>query len=384
MLNIGKRSFLFSKQAAESVIPYYLYSFGYNGNGQLGLGNTTNATTPQKVGSDLWISATCGGYFAGGIKSDGTLWTWGTNGNGQLGLGDTTQRNSPTQVGSDTWKFVSFGDESSFGIKSDGTLWSWGLGSNGILGLGNTTSYNTPQQVGSDSDWKYVSSSWRSTAAIKENGDLYVWGYNGLGNLGLGDTTQRTSPVKLGSDSWNYVSLSAYYGLGIKSDGTLWAWGYNDYGQLGLGNYTSYNTPQQVGSDTWLMVDVNAENLSGKNSSVGIKTDGTLWGWGWNESGELGLGNTTPYNTPQQVGSDTNWNRIGLFGDFPDFIHAIATKTDGTIWSWGKQSTLNPGALGLGNSNSYTTPQQIGSDTDWGPHTPGYNGFLRSYNFKAS
>ena len=133
---------------------------------------------------------------------------------------------------------------------------------------------------------------------------------------------------------------------------TLWSWGYNYYGQLGLGNTTQQNSPQQVGTNSnWLKVQ------SGFNHTIGIKKDGTLWAWGANFQGELGLGNTNHQSTPQQVGTDTNWLTVqaGLY-------HTIGIRKDGTLWAWGYN---NHGQLGLGNTNDYSVPQQIGSDTNW-------------------
>ena len=82
----------------------------------------------------------------------------------------------------------------------------------------------------------------------------------------------------------------------------LYAWGPNNYGQLGLGNTTNYSSPKQVGALTnWSLV------LAASTSSISIKTDGTLWSWGLNSSGQLGLGNTTNYSSPKQVGSLNTW-----------------------------------------------------------------------------
>ena len=102
-------------------------------------------------------------------------------------------------------------------------------------------------------------------------------------------------------DVWTTISAGGYHTLALKSDGTLWAWGNNSSGQLGLGDTTNRNTPTQVGSDThWQSI------TAGDNHTLAIKQDGTLSAWGWNVLGQLGLGDTTDRNTPIQVGSHTN------------------------------------------------------------------------------
>ena len=93
------------------------------------------------------------------------------------------------------------------------------------------------------------------------------------------------------------------------------------------------------------------------NSSFAIKTDGTLWSWGWNAYGQLGLGNTTNYSSPKQVGALTTWSKSAAGG-----YETFAIKTDGTLWAWGKNTY---GQLGLGNTTNYSSPKQVGALTGW-------------------
>ena len=94
----------------------YLYTFGYNDSGQLGLGDTTNRNTPTKVGTDTWKAVAGGNYHSLAIDSDGYLYTFGWNYYGQLGLGDTTDRNTPTKVGTSTWTAVASGSDHSLSL----------------------------------------------------------------------------------------------------------------------------------------------------------------------------------------------------------------------------------------------------------------------------
>ena len=140
----------------------------------------------------------------------------------------------------------------------------------------------------------------------------------------------------------------------MKTDGTLWAWGYNNDGELGLGNNTNTNVPTQVGEGTsWASV------ATGALHTLAVKTDGTLWAWGYNYSGQLGLGNNgrgTDKNVPTQVGEGTDWASVAAGAS-----HTLAVNTDGTLWAWGYN---NEGELGLGNNGLGTdknVPTQVTS-----------------------
>ena len=145
---------------------------------------------------------------------------------------------------------------------------------------------------------------------------LYGWGYNAYGQLGLLNQTTYSSPMQVGAlINWANVACSKFlsFTVATKTDGTLWSWGQNGYGYLGLNNTTSYSSPKQVGSLTnWLTV------ACGQDFSFAIKTDGTLWGWGMNSRGVLGFNNTTYYSSPKQVGSQTNWSQISAGYNFTE------------------------------------------------------------------
>ncbi len=268
------------------------------------------------------------------------------------------------------WKSISSDDESTLAIKTDGTLWAWGGNWDGGLGLGSGSNiyYYSPVQVGTDSHWEsvslggtYSSKTDNFTLAIKTDGTLWAWGSNNYGQLGIGNTVNQFSPVEVGtSTDWKSVSAGEGFTLAIKTDGTLWAWGINDWGQLGLGNNTNYNTPQQVGtSANWGSISAGESSnwWVGHGFALATKTDGTLWAWGYNGNGQLGLGNTNSYSTPQQVGTSTNWKSISAGDNF-----SLAIKTDDTLWAWGLNNT---GQLGLDNQINYTSPQQVGNEINW-------------------
>ena len=344
-----------------------LFTWGYNALGNLGLGNLTNYSSPKQVGSlKTWSTMAFGSNFGTAIKNDGTLWSWGENASGQLGLANRTYYSSPKQVGALTnWSSVSNGSfDFCQAIKTDGTLWSWGSNGFGQLGLGNRTAYSSPKQVGALTNWSKVASGDNFVMAIKTDGTLWSWGNNTYGKQGLGNTTSYSSPKQVGSlTNWSFISSSsqATQVIATKTDGTLWTWGRNQWGQLGTNNRTYYSSPKQIGAlTTW------AYTGTSEKSAIAVKTDGTLWTWGYNAQGQLGLGNRTYYSSPKQVGALTNWLKVSGGG-----YYVAAIKTDGTLWTWG--GTNGFGQLGLGNTTQYSSPKQVGSLTTWSTISPSAN-----------
>lgn len=246
------------------------------------------------------------------------------------------------------WSKIESSASHNLAIANDGTLWSWGGNNNGGLGLGDLIDRSVPTQIGTDNDWQTIS----SNAAIKTNGTLWVWGNNNNGQLGLGDTTNRLVPTQLGTDT-NWQRISIGYGahsLAIKTNGTLWSWGYGASGQLGTGNTGTVLTPTQVGTAT------NWQSIStGSNQSFAIKTDNTFWVWGRNASRELGIpSDENQYFPTQRVSTWLSATAGGFYG--------LAIRFDGTLWAWGDNGF---GRLGIGTNTSPSQPTQVGTDTDW-------------------
>lgn len=173
-----------------------------------------------------------------------------------------------------------------------------------------------------------------------------------LGQLGDGTTIDKLTPIQIGTDTnWAKINSGDDYSIAIKSDGTLWAWGYNVNGQLGDGTNVNKNTPTQAGTDTkWKAIS------GGLYHTLGVKNDGTLWSWGYNVVGELGDGTFTNRNTPGQVGVDSNWFQVAAGYD-----HSFGLKNDSTLWAWGYN---NMGQLGDGTTIDKNIPVQVNT-TRW-------------------
>ena len=337
--------------------------------GEFGLGEQSQAaSSPVQIPGTTWAHI---GQNAQSVehavarKSDGTLWSWGNNNVGQLGLSNQTQYSSPRQIGSLTnWSRIARSYLFTMATKTDNTFWTWGRGDGGGLGQNSQVSVNSPVQVPgtnwSTADHKLMPGFY-SAGAIKTDGTLWTWGSNGSeGILGHSNTTDYSSPRQVGSGTdWDKTgSMGRQFAHATKTNGTLYLWGSNTYGQLGVNNKTQRNSPQQLPGTTW------RQGTAADNWVIYTKTDNTLWAWGRNQYGQLG--ENQPVNThrssPVQI-PGTTWStvRTGSFG------HWYAIKTDGTIWGCGRNTN---GELGQNSTaGNRSSPVQIGSIT---PET-GYN-----------
>ena len=229
---------------------------------------------------------------------------------------------------------------------------------------GNPINWYAPTLVDNNNKWIAVSAGITRMCGHEEDGTLWGWGFNAHGELGSSDFDGYTDftecPFQICDDRWIAVSAGNYFTVGLKEDGSLWAWGWNKMGQLGDGTTVDKHVPTRVGSDgdSWLAA------AAGLNHVVAIKADGSLWAWGGNEYGELGNGSydgivdPPPHPVPAQIGTDTDWIFVST-GD----SHNAAFKTDGSLWLWGLNGT---GQLGDGTSGTAkTVPQRLDGAGTW-------------------
>lgn len=321
---------------------------------------------------------------------------WGYN-QKTLGLDTGIESNSainkfvsfPIQVGDNvgnaikSWRKVVFGIDTVLGITEKNSMWGWGSRRNIWNGI-ETTSVS-PVKVTTEDDWLDFSfaqaqSNLSTVLGIKTNGTLWTWGANNFGQLGLGDTIYRSSPVQIGAfDDWIAASTTSVFSTtsdstfahsvairGSGGSGSLWAWGNNVVGGLGIGTTANTSSPVQVGSlNTWKKV------YACGLSTFAIRDNGSLWAWGNNIVGILGLGNTTSRSAPVQVGALTDWVKVrstgGVLGG-----STVGLRSNGTLWAWGDSSgtvsifTIQQGFLGTNPAlPNPTSPVQVGSQTDW-------------------
>lgn len=165
---------------------------------------------------------------------------------------------------------------------------------------------------------------------IKSDGTLWASGDNSLGQLGDGTNTTRISPLRIGKDTnWAQVALGFRHVIAVKSNGTLWSWGSGRHGELGQGNCTYRSVPTQIGiSSNW---GTNRDSIAaGWRHSFALKTDGTLWAWGDNWAGQLGLKGVEYRSIPVQVGTDTDWVKV-----FANRLSSLLVKKNGTYRNLG-------------------------------------------------
>jgi alpha-tubulin suppressor-like RCC1 family protein len=329
-----------------------LWAWGYNAYGQLGDGTNTDKNSPVQI-AGTWAAVATGAFHSMALKADGSLWTWGDNSDGQLGNGNNSSVNYPISLAG-LWTSVSAGAYHSIALKADGSLWSWGRNTYGQLGVGNNTNSNVPLQI--TGTWTNLAAGSDYSMGLKANGELWTWGYNTHGELGDGSNTHRNAPVHI-SGTWVSISAGAGQTIGQKADGTLWAWGKNDYGQFGIGNWNNSNVPVQtsVQLHEWIKV------ASAELHTLGLKSNGELWAWGYNYHGELGDGTNADSHVPVLISG--SWMNISV-GEY----HSLGIKTDGTLWAWGDNTY---GQLGNGTNVNANTPMQIGTDNNWVSITAG-------------
>lgn len=244
----------------------------------------------------------------------------------------------------------------------------WGYNGQGQLGTGDRVNRSSPTQIMGDGNWMTV---WgpgnNGSLGVKIDGTLWAWGDNGQGQLGQNERVQRSSPVQIPGENWTTEGIMApgkemekggYYQSNwnsmARSDGTLWAWGHQSNGTLGINTMGYRSSPVQVAIPTGMKFN---QFVSAEYWSVGIaSTDKSLWGWG--KGGEGQFANQTRYDrsSPAQFQSDS-WEQIAL-GD----RHFCGIKTDGTLWAWGYNDY---GQLGFNDKVPRSSPNQITAETDW-------------------
>jgi alpha-tubulin suppressor-like RCC1 family protein len=339
-----------------------LWTWGNNNIGQLGDNTLVRRSTPVTTfaGGANWKQVSGGDSNTAAIKIDGTLWTWGSGSTLQLGDNTLITKSIPvtTFAGGTNWKQVTCGSTNTAAIKTDGTLWIWGSGSTGRLGTNATTSSGTPVTTfAGGTNWKQVACGQDHTSAIKTDGTLWTWGSNNSGRLGDNTNINRATPVTTfaGGTNWKQVSCGLRHTSAIKTDGTLWTWGDNDIAQLGNNTITVRSTPVTTfaGGNNWKQVSC------GYVYTAAIKTDGTLWTWGRNTNGQLGDNTLTTRSTPVTTfAGGTNWKQVDCGS-----IHTSAIKTDGTLWTWGNNAIAQ-----LGNNTatlSLTPITTFAGGTNW-------------------
>jgi len=348
-----------------SVISSSSYAWGCNGDGRLGDNSTINRSSPVSVvgGFTNWCQVSAGYGHSLGVRSNGTAWAWGFNSDGRLGDNCDISSRSPVSVagGFTDWCQVSAGSLHSLGLRTNGTIWAWGRGDCGRLGDNCDISRSSPVSVvGGFTDWCQVEAGCRYNLGVRTNGTIWAWGCNVYGQLGDNSTINRSSPVSVvgGFTDWCQVAAGHCHSLGIRTNGTAWAWGSNGFvGRLGDNSDIDRSSPVSVvgGFTDWCQV------ASGRFHSLGVRTNGTAWGWGSGGNGQLGTNNSCFRSSPVSVaGGFTDWCQVAA-GE----AHSLGVRTNGTAWAWGSNFRDQLGD-NCATTTSRSSPVSIaGGFTNW-------------------
>jgi alpha-tubulin suppressor-like RCC1 family protein len=295
--------------------------WGYNANGQLGIGNNIDSSIPIEItggalaGKTVTQIAAGAGVHTCALLSDATIACWGGNGFGQLGTSDTAERNIPVAItggalAGKTTTQIAVGGGHTCALFSDSTVACWGNNLLGQLGIGNYSDSHIPVAVtGGALDGKTVtqiSAGSQHTCALLSDATIACWGANNDGQLGTGITSRDINvPVAVseGSNAGHTVTritASGYHTCAVLSDGTVSCWGRNEYGQLGTGDTTNSNTPLAVTGGALTGKTVTRVS-AGREHTCALLANGTVACWGMSHTGRLGNGSTIDSYIPVAV-----------------------------------------------------------------------------------
>jgi alpha-tubulin suppressor-like RCC1 family protein len=330
-----------------------LWTMGRNDYGQLGNGNGLQQTTPQNIVVAGVVSIAAGGHHTCFIKSDGSLWTSGLNANGQLGNGFTNNLIIPALIEYSGVSAAAAGESHTLYLKTDGSVWAMGGNAYGQLGDDNNTDQSTRFKV-VEANVTALAAGSNHSFYLDANGSLWGAGYNGHGQLGDGTTSDRNvSFVEIVEANVTGVSAGSNHSLYLEANGSLRAMGLNSDGQLGVGDDVNRTSPVEVvASGAYRLPGHGVLEGHGSNFSLYADANGSLWGMGQNDNGELGL----PGLDDRNVSSQVEASAVRSFSEGGDY--SLFVKTDGSLWGMGSNAH---GQLGDGTVLDRNASVQIRS-----------------------
>ena len=269
-------------------------------------------------------------------KAPSSVWAWGYNYFGQLGNGTNADSLLPLRAHLNDVTALSAGKHHVLALSPTGAVWAWGNNLHGELGDGTMSGFVPEPQRVPNVTAVAVSAGERHSLALKSDGTVRAWGENLSGQVGNGSFTAAALTAVQVVSLVDVVAIGAgwSHSLGVKSDGTLWAWGENGSGQLGNNSIVDSAVPVQATG----LTDVKA-CAGGEYHSLALKRDGTVWAWGMNFVGQLGDGTNNDSHTPIQVPGLKDVIAIAAAR-----WDSLALAADGTVWAWGDNAGTGGGS----------------------------------------
>lgn len=288
------------------------------------------------------VASAAGAFSSYVVDVDGNVYAWGNNYEGQLGLGSSELMvTSPAIIPTLTnVTSVAAGKEHALALTAEGKVYAWGNNRFGQLGTGNSqTMPNTaePVEISALSDKHVVGiyAGGDTSFAVCQDGTLYGWGMNYVGQLADADLDYKDLPAQIAIPDMQVLSVAAGSGHTIalcysetEAKTSLWGWGNDGQAQLGTGDLGTINsTPIRL----TYFDNLNIKEISaGDSHSLALGSDGSLYVWGNNASGQLGIGDAAFGLTPEKVQNIPPLTAICAGDDF-----SVASAQDGSLWAWG-------------------------------------------------
>jgi alpha-tubulin suppressor-like RCC1 family protein len=343
-------------------------AWGDNEYGNLGDGTLTQRLAAVGVGSLTNVSQVAAGQVHSlAVTSDGSVWSWGRNTFGQLGTGAAGLSKSPQPVPGvgGTITQVAAGWTHSLAVGSDGTVWAWGDNRDGELGDGNTNQSDTAVRIPGLSDVTQIAAGDGWSLALRSDGTVWAWGnneYNELGAQVPDESDNSDVPVQVaGLSGITQIAAGGSFGMAVQTTvrlgflrHSLWTWGQNSWGQIGNGQLTDLFSPGGVVNPYQVTgIPAPAAIAAGAYSAMMVGTDGSVWGWGQDLFGNLGVGsgNGIIYSPTQTLNPGS-----GIIQLAAGYDYVLGLRSDGTVVAWGDNSN---GQLGDGTTATSVTPVQV-------------------------
>ncbi|HKY57248.1 MAG TPA: hypothetical protein VJL80_04350 [Aeromicrobium sp.] len=262
---------------------------------------------------------------------------------------------SPAGAASGPWASIAAGQTHTCAINASKTLYCWGANASGQLGDGTDMVRRVPTKISTAGIWVSVAAGGAHTCAITTGKSLYCWGYRDHGQIGNGTTEplQQFTPKRVGAAGvWATVSTGFAHTCAITTSKSLYCWGWNDFGQIGVGVAGDQLRPKRIGT-----AGVWAKVTTGGAHTCAVSTGKSLYCWGYNLDGGIGDGSNVNRPSPRLIGAAGAW--VGVSGGGR---HTCAVSTGKSLYCWGLNDS---GQVGDGSTDNRTRPKRVGTAGAW-------------------